>query len=303
MRNRSVPTDTVLPHIMYRDLAEALVWLSRTFEFTEHYRYGDERGQPSGAQMHLGDTWIMLKGARAATPRELGYGTQSLTVFVEDVDAHFERTRSAGANIVEALHETIYGERQYGVEDLDGHLWLFSQHARDVSPNEWGATVMEAVFEERAEAGSTTPSGPLRQTGRVGDRQARIQCQLSVRRGREAVEFYKAAFGAVELYRFGGTDDHEEVVAQLAVGGAEFWVEDESPTHKNFSPQSLGGSTERMLLIVDDPEAVIGRAITAGAREIYPVTGEHGWRLGRVEDPFGHHWEIGKPVTDWPPED
>lgn len=282
MRNRSVPTDTVLPHIMYRDLAEALVWLSRTFGFSEHYRYGDERGQPSGAQMHLGDAWIMLKRARGATPTELGYGTQSLTVFVEDVDAHFERTRSAGANIMEDLHETIYGERQYGVEDLDGHHWLFSQHARDVSPRDWGATVVEPVVE--------------------GDRQARVQCQLSVRRGREAVEFYRAAFGAVELYRFGGTDDHEEVVAQLAVGGTAFWVEDESPTHKNFSPQSLGGSTERMLLIVDDPEVVIARAIKAGAREIYPVTDEHGWRLGRVEDPFGHHWEVGKPVTDWPPE-
>lgn len=282
MRNRSVPTDTVLPHIMYRDLAEALAWLSRTFGFTEHYRYGDERGQPSGAQMHLGDAWIMLKRARGATPTELGHGTQSLTVFVEDVDAHFERTRSAGANIVEDLHETTYGERQYGVEDLDGHHWLLSQHARDVSPSDWGATVVEPIVE--------------------GDRQARVQCQLSVRRGREAVEFYKAAFGAVELYRFGGTDDHEEVVAQLAVCGTAFWVEDESPTHNNFSPKSLGGSTERMLLIVDDPEPVIARAIKAGAREIYPVTDEHGWRLGRVEDPFGHHWEVGKPVTEWPPE-
>jgi uncharacterized glyoxalase superfamily protein PhnB len=71
-------------------------------------------------------------------------------VLVEDVDAHFERTRSAGANIVEELHETVYGERQYGVEDLDGHHWLFSTHARDVSPDEWGATVMQSAFEERA---------------------------------------------------------------------------------------------------------------------------------------------------------
>ena len=141
MRNRSVPTDTVLPHVAYHDVAEALAWLSRTFGFVEHYRYGDEHGQPSGAQMRIGDVWIMLERARGATPRELGYGTQSLTVFVEDIDAHFERTRSSGANILEDLHETIYGERQYGVEDLDGHHWLFSKHARDVSPDEWGATL------------------------------------------------------------------------------------------------------------------------------------------------------------------
>ena len=71
-------------------------------------------------------------------------------MFVEDVDSHFERTKLAGAKIVEDLHETIYGERQYGVEDLDGHHWLFSQHARDVSPDEWGATVMEAVSKARS---------------------------------------------------------------------------------------------------------------------------------------------------------
>jgi uncharacterized glyoxalase superfamily protein PhnB len=75
------------------------------------------------------------------SPAQLGYGTQSLTVFVEDVDAHFERTKAAGAKIVEDLHVTEYGERQYGVEDLDGHHWLFSWHARDVSPDEWGAQV------------------------------------------------------------------------------------------------------------------------------------------------------------------
>lgn len=131
----------------------------------------------------------------------------------------------------------------------------------------------------------------------------RVQAQLSVRRGRAAVEFYKAAFGAVEVYRFGGTDNHEEVVAQLAVGDALFWVEDESPPNQNFSPESLGGATMRMLLIVDDPQTAVERAVNAGATEVLPVSDEHGWRLGRIEDPFGHHWEIGRPLGAWPPED
>jgi len=74
-------------------------------------------------------------------PAQLGASTQSLTVFVDDVDARFEKAKFAGARIVEELHETCYGERQYGVEDLDGHHRLFSRHARDVSPEEWGATV------------------------------------------------------------------------------------------------------------------------------------------------------------------
>ena len=133
--------------------------------------------------------------------------------------------------------------------------------------------------------------------------QPSVQVQLSVRNGRAAIEFYEAAFGAVEIYRFGGTDDHEEVVAQLAVGNALFWVEDESPPHGNFSPETLSGATSRMLLIVDDPEAVLKQAVAAGAVQINPITEEHGWRLARIDDPFGHRWEIGKPVTPWPPPD
>ena len=124
----------------------------------------------------------------------------------------------------------------------------------------------------------------------------RIAPQLSVRRGREALEFYKAAFGAVERHRVGGTDDDPEVVAELAVGDATFWVADESPEHANFSPETLGGGTVRLLLVVDDPDAAVEQAKAAGAREVYAVAEEYGWRLGRVADPFGHHWEIGRPL-------
>jgi len=125
--------------------------------------------------------------------------------------------------------------------------------------------------------------------------------QLSVRRGREAIEFYQQAFGAVEDYRVGGTDEHPAVVSQLSVGAATFWVADESPEHLNFSPDSLGGGTTKLLLIVDDPDAAIDRAVAAGATLVRPAADEHGWRLGRVVDPFGHHWEVGKPLVPWPP--
>jgi PhnB protein len=128
-----------------------------------------------------------------------------------------------------------------------------------------------------------------------------VVAQLAVRHGRAAIDFYKAAFGAIEDYRVGGTDDQEAVVAQLSIGGASFWVADESPEHLNFSPESPGGGTVKLLLIVDDPQACITRAVAAGATEIAPVADEHGWQLGRVEDPFGHHWEIGKPLVPWPP--
>jgi PhnB protein len=128
-----------------------------------------------------------------------------------------------------------------------------------------------------------------------------VSAELSVRRGREAVEFYCAAFGAVEVYRVGGTDEHPEVVSQLAAGDTFFWVSDESPPNRNYSPESLGGSTVRLLLVVDDPRAVVERAVALGALEVSPVGEEHGWLLGRLEDPFGHQWEIGKPLVEWPP--
>jgi len=116
-----------------------------------------------------------------------------------------------------------------------------------------------------------------------------VTATLSVRHWDRAMDFYKAAFGATEVYRVPGGG-----VGRVSVDGAEFWVAEESPEHLNFSPESLGGCSVRMLLMVDDPIAVCARAIAAGAAEVVPVADGHGWRLGRVVDPFGHHWEIGR---------
>jgi PhnB protein len=118
---------------------------------------------------------------------------------------------------------------------------------------------------------------------------------LSVRNGARAVEFYKSAFGAIEVFRI--EDPGGSVVSRLSVDGAEFWLSDESPEHGNFSPESLNGSSARMVLTVPDPDAMFARAVAAGAREVVAVKEDYGWRLGRVADPFGHHWEIGHPLT------
>jgi PhnB protein len=123
-----------------------------------------------------------------------------------------------------------------------------------------------------------------------------IAPMLSVRKGAKAVEFYKAAFGAAELFRLDSEDG--AVVARLSVETAEFWVADESPEHLNFSPESLGGGSVRMVMIVEDPDAAFERAVAAGATVVWPVANQYGWRLGRIVDPFGHHWEIGKPVQE-----
>ena len=118
-----------------------------------------------------------------------------------------------------------------------------------------------------------------------------IAPMLSVRNGARAVEFYKAAFRAVEVFRV--EDPSGAVVSRLSVLGAEFWVADESPEHQNFSPETINGSTARMILTASDPDALFARAVAAGARQVVAVAHAYGWRLGRVVDPYGHHWEIG----------
>lgn len=125
--------------------------------------------------------------------------------------------------------------------------------------------------------------------------QTSIQPWLSVRNSSKALEFYKSAFGAIETYHL--EENKGDIVAKLSVNDAEFWLSEESPEHGSFSPESVNGNTIRLILIEADPEKMFDRAIRAGATEVFPVGIGHGWKLGRIVDPFGHHWEIGHPVT------
>jgi PhnB protein len=125
-----------------------------------------------------------------------------------------------------------------------------------------------------------------------------IQPELWVDTPADAVAFYEAAFGATVLHRVG---DGNDIVAQLGVGEAAFWVAGTSATMRRLSPRTVDGATSRTLLVVEDPDSLVVRAVDAGATESSPVANEHGWRLGRIVDPFGHEWEIGAPLRPWPP--
>jgi len=126
-----------------------------------------------------------------------------------------------------------------------------------------------------------------------------IQPELWVDRGMAALAFYESAFGARVLHRVGDGDD---IVAQLAIGDAAFWIATARSSTERLVPRAIGGATGRVLLVVDDPDAVFARAVAAGAQGRSPVVEEHGWRVGRLIDPFGHEWEIGTSLIAWPPK-
>jgi len=119
---------------------------------------------------------------------------------------------------------------------------------------------------------------------------------LSVRNGAQAISFYKIAFGAKEVYRL--EDPGGGTVVRLAVDGAEFWVSGGSPDNNNLNPESVGGDSVKMILTVANPDAFFAQALEAGASEVFPVGEGYGWRLGRLVDPFGLHWEIGHPLEE-----
>src|SRR5215210_1020292 len=117
---------------------------------------------------------------------------------------------------------------------------------------------------------------------------------LSVENSVKALDFYKAAFGAIEVYRLEAPEGG--IVVKLSVDGAEFWLSNKSSDDDGLSSEALGGGSIRMILTVPNPDALFATALEAGASEVFPVSEEYGWRLGRLVDPFGLHWEIGFPL-------
>ena len=118
---------------------------------------------------------------------------------------------------------------------------------------------------------------------------------LTVKDARAVVEFYKKAFGATELSR--QSTPTGQFIIKMSIDGERFYAVDENASAFNVSPTTLGGTSVRMSLIVEDPDAVADRAVAAGGRIVFPVADQpYGMRQGRVADPAGHHWLIGKPL-------
>jgi PhnB protein len=163
-----------------------------------------------------------------------------------------------------------------------------------------GVGLMRTPARGLGDAARLTCAGISTNTLPVGEARADIQPELWVGDGPAAVAFYQQAFGAKVEHRISGPAE-DDVVAQLSVDGARFWVSSASDQLHRFEPAAIGGATGRVLLIVDDPESLMRSAVEAGATQMSPVGNEHGWRIGRLVDPFGHEWELGHPLAAWPP--
>jgi uncharacterized glyoxalase superfamily protein PhnB len=135
---------TITPYLLYEDVDAALSFLAKAFGFKEVLRYTGEEGYVNHAEMRLGDGKIYLgdPGEQYRNPKKLGNETVGIYVVVEDVDAHFERAKAAGADIREEPTDQEYGERRYAAVDPEGHEWFFAQPTKEVAPEDWGATVV-----------------------------------------------------------------------------------------------------------------------------------------------------------------
>ncbi|MFJ9903756.1 VOC family protein [Streptomyces sp. NPDC101152] len=135
--NRSIPSATVIPVLIYPDVRAAVAWLGEAFGFTERVRIGEDHR----SQLTVGDGAVIIGDVRQdRRPPRPGEVTHSVMVRVEDARAHCERARAHGARILAEPTDFPYGERQYTAEDPAGHHWTFSQTLADVAPEEWGGT-------------------------------------------------------------------------------------------------------------------------------------------------------------------
>ena len=131
----------ITPYLLYEDVPAALDWLSKAFGFRERLRFTGDDGTVNHAEMEYEDGVVMLgdPGPDYRNPKRSGAVTVQLHVYVDDVDAHCERARAAGATILRELADKEYGDRSYSVADIEGHAWMFGQHVRDVTSTDWGA--------------------------------------------------------------------------------------------------------------------------------------------------------------------
>jgi PhnB protein len=265
----------VIPFLRDRDAAAAIDFLVNAFGFKKLMVVPGEREREIGhAELRLGSSVIMVSSYREP-PADAGPSAgdelpaRGLYVTVADADAHCARAKAAGARIVNELHNTEYGSREYSAHDPEGYHWTFGTYVPEMA-----ATTRH----ERNVAMAVNGAG-------------HVTAYLCAKGAAEAIEFYKNAFGAEEKYRMTG-DDGAIGHAEITIGETTLMISDEWPEGKVFSPQTLGGSATAFVLDVPDCDAVFERALKAGAKLTRPIRDEPYGRGGWLDDPFGHRWNV-----------
>jgi uncharacterized glyoxalase superfamily protein PhnB len=139
--NRSIPSDVVVPVLIYPDVRDAVDWLGKAFGFEERLQIGESHR----AQLRFGDGAVIVADVRREQrPPRAGEVTHLVLVRVDDARAHCERAREYGARILMEPTDFEYGERQYTAEDPAGHRWTFSETLDDIDPATWGGKLVDA---------------------------------------------------------------------------------------------------------------------------------------------------------------
>jgi uncharacterized glyoxalase superfamily protein PhnB len=134
--NRSMPPAIIIPTLAYPDVRATVEWLCAAFGFTERLRIGDHR-----AQLMFGNGSLIVTQEHGSAPAE-SRGSHTIMVRVADVDGHHAHAQQSGAEILTPPTDYSYGERQYVVRDIGGHVWTFSQTVADIDPASWGGVLM-----------------------------------------------------------------------------------------------------------------------------------------------------------------
>jgi PhnB protein len=268
---------TVTPYLAVKGATEAIGFYKSAFGATELSRLSMPDGKIGHAEIQIGDSRIMLSDEfpeyGALSPQSLGGTPTDVHLYVEDVDAWANRAIAAGAKVLVPVADQDYGERHGRLEDPFGHRWGISTPLKEDR-----AKVVRETFHT---------AGPY----------------LVVTDGAKAIEFYRAAFGAVETLRL-TEPDGRVAHAEVMIGDSPIMLGDEAPQYGRRAPQSFGGTPVRIHLYVEDVDALAGRAIAAGAKVLRPVQDQfYGDRSGQVEDPFGHVWTISSHIEDVPVEE
>jgi uncharacterized glyoxalase superfamily protein PhnB len=130
----------ITPYLYYKDLAAAMEWVGRAFGLSVRFAMPGPDGKPIHGEMTYADGVVMMgptgPQCDGKSPKDLGGASQGLYIYVDDVDAHYRRAKEAGARITMEPADMFWGDRVYGALDLEGHLWSFARHIKEVAPED-----------------------------------------------------------------------------------------------------------------------------------------------------------------------